>query len=149
MPCLRFCAMPSAAAIILVFIINYNSIITCMTASDEGGCERMLISIVSIIANALFLVMLNVKFYTDRAFMPDGERMVWHLSPLDKLDAVDKRFLWYFQIAIAAVSIISSILFMIGIKNNVVKIVQYVSLAASALMLVIIMIVVALTQAKY
>ena len=49
----------------------------------------MLISIVSIIANALFLVMLNVKFYTDRAFMPDGERMVWHLSPLDKLDAVD------------------------------------------------------------
>ena len=120
-----------------------------MTASDEGGCERMLISIVSIIANALFLVMLNVKFYTDRAFMPDGERMVWHLSPLNKLDAVDKRFLWYFQIAIAAVSIISSILFMIGIKNNVVKIVQYVSLAASALMFVIIMIVAALTQAKY
>ena len=120
-----------------------------MTASDEGGWKRMLISIVSIIANVLFLVMLNVKFYTDRAFMPDGERMVWHLSPLDKLDAIDKRFLWYFQIAIAAVSIISSILFMIGVKNNVVKIVQYISLAASALMFVIIMIVAAFTQAKY
>lgn len=101
----------------------------------------MVLGIVSIVANVLFFVVLNLNLYTDHATFPDGTSRQWERSPIDRLEVADIRWLLYLQIFLAAVSIISAILVIVGINNKVVKIIQLVSMIASAVAFIIIMIV--------
>jgi hypothetical protein len=51
----------------------------------------MLISIISIIANTIFFVVLNLNIYTDRTTFPDGSTREWQRSPLARLELSDQR----------------------------------------------------------
>ena len=100
----------------------------------------MLLSIISVVINIAVIVILNIDLYTDSAYMPDGTEHYWELSPLDKLDKAGMSWQFNLQIFLVAVSVISSILVLFGVKHRIVKIVQIVSLAASVIMFIIIMI---------
>ncbi|MBR3308954.1 MAG: hypothetical protein IKG00_03560, partial [Lachnospiraceae bacterium] len=58
-------------------------------------------------------------------------------------------FLIYLQIVFAAVSIITSVLFLFGVRNNIIKIIQLVSTIGSTIVFIIIMIVTSNLHAKY
>ena len=109
----------------------------------------MLITILSIILNIAYFVVLNLNIYTDRAMMPTGEIREWHRSPVTRLNIADQSFLIYLQIVFAAVSIITSVLFLFGVRNNIIKIIQLVSTIGSTIMFNIIMIVTSNLHAKY
>jgi len=109
----------------------------------------MLFSIISIAANILFFVILNIRFYTDRAHLPDGLEREWNRSPIERLSLSDQNYLLYLQIALAVVSVVTSILILAGVKNNVVRIIRLVSSIASLIMFIIILIVTNNTHAKY
>ena len=109
----------------------------------------MLITILSIIVNIAYFVVLNLNIYTDRAMMPTGEIREWHRSPVTRLNIADQSFLIYLQIVFAAVSIITSVLFLFGVRNNIIKIIQLVSTIGSTIMFIIIMIVTSNLHAKY
>ena len=109
----------------------------------------MLITILSIILNIAYFVVLNLNIYTDRAMMPIGEIREWHRSPVTRLNIADQSFLIYLQIVFAAVSIITSVLFLFGVRNNIIKIIQLVSTIGSTIMFIIIMIVTSNLHAKY
>ena len=49
--------------------------------------SEMLMSIVSVIADILIFVVLNIEMYTDAAKMPDGQTKEWHRSPVGRLHA--------------------------------------------------------------
>ena len=55
----------------------------------------MLISILSVILNAVFCVVLNTEIYTDRARMADGRVREWHRSPVVRLNIMDRSALYY------------------------------------------------------
>ena len=109
----------------------------------------MLITILSIILNIAYFVVLNLNIYTDRAIMPTGEIREWHRSPVTRLNIADQSFLIYLQIVFAAVSIITSVLFLFGVRNNIIKIIQLVSTIGSTIVFIIIMIVTSNLHAKY
>ena len=109
----------------------------------------MLITILSIILNIAYFVVLNLNIYTDRAMMPTGEIREWHRSPITRLNIADQSFLIYLQIIFAAVSIITSVLFLFGVRNNIIKIIQLVSTIGSTIVFIIIMIVTSNLHAKY
>ena len=109
----------------------------------------MLITILSIILNIAYFVVLNINIYTDRAMMPTGEIREWHRSPVTRLNIADQSFLIYLQIVFAAVSIITSVLFLFGVRNNIIKIIQLVSTIGSTIVFIIIMIVTSNLHAKY
>ncbi|MBR0416248.1 MAG: hypothetical protein IJI56_00370 [Firmicutes bacterium] len=109
----------------------------------------MLLSIVSVIANILYMVALNIPFYTDRAMMPDGHYREWHRSPVGRLNLSGQEWIYYIQVALAAVSIIASVLALLGVKHRVVRIVQIAGIIASTVMFVIILIVTNNIHAKY
>ena len=109
----------------------------------------MLITILSIILNIAYFVVLNINIYTDRAMMPTGEIREWHRSPITRPNIADQSFLIYLQIVFAAVSIITSVLFLFGVRNNIIKIIQLVSTIGSTIMFIIIMIVTSNLHAKY
>ena len=109
----------------------------------------MLITILSIILNIAYFVVLNINIYTDRAMMPTGEIREWHRSPIARLNIADQSFLIYLQIVFAAVSIITSVLFLFGVRNNIIKIIQLVSTIGSTIVFIIIMIVTSNSHAKY
>ena len=109
----------------------------------------MLITILSIILNIAYFVVLNLNIYTDRAMMPTGEIREWHRSPITRLNIADQSFLIYLQIVFAAVSIITSVLFLFGVRNNIIKIIQLVSTIGSTIVFIIIMIVTSNLHAKY
>ena len=109
----------------------------------------MLMTILSIIVNITYFVVLNMNIYTDRAMMPTGDVREWHRSPIARLSIADQSFLIYLQIVIAAVSIITSVLFLFGVRNNIIKIIQLVSTIGSTIMFIIIMIVTSNLHAKY
>ena len=109
----------------------------------------MLMTILSIIANIAYFVVLNLKIYTDRAMMPTGEVREWRRSPITRLSIADQSFLVYLQIVLAAVSVITSVLFLFGIRTRMVRTIQLVSLIGSAIVFIIIMIVTSDAHAKY
>jgi len=109
----------------------------------------MILSIISIVVNILFIVVLKLDLYTDKIPMPDGDVRTWRGSPADRLDAASKSGLFYLQIFLAAVSVITSILIICGVKNNVVKIIQIASLIASAVLFIVIMVIAQTTHPKY
>ena len=109
----------------------------------------MLITILSIILNIAYFVVLNINIYTDRAMMPNREVREWHHSPAARLNIADQSFLIYLQIVFAAVSIITSVLFLFGVRSSIIKIIQLVSTIGSTIMFIIIMIITSNLHAKY
>ena len=109
----------------------------------------MLITILSIIVNITYFVVLNMNIYTDRAMMPTGDAREWHRSPIARLSIADQSFLIYLQIVIAAVSIITSVLFLFGVRNKTIRTIQSVSVIGSTIVFIIIMIVTSNSFAKY
>ncbi|MEE3495793.1 MAG: hypothetical protein VZR06_11570 [Butyrivibrio sp.] len=109
----------------------------------------MLMAILSIIANITYFVVLNLNIYTDRAMMPNGEVREWHRSPITRLNIADQSFLIYLQIVLAAVSMITSLLFLFGVRSSIVKTIQLVSIIGSTIVFIIIMIVSSDSHAKY
>ncbi|MBO4889013.1 MAG: hypothetical protein J5589_11995 [Firmicutes bacterium] len=100
----------------------------------------MLLSIISFVINIAMIVILNIELYTDTAYMADGTVHHWELSPIDKLSKADMGWMFNLQIFLVAISVLSSILVLFGVKHRIVKIVQLVSLIASVVMFIIIMI---------
>ena len=109
----------------------------------------MLLSIVSIVANVIYMAVLNIAFYTDRAMLPDGHYREWHRSPVSRLYISGQEWMFYVQIALTAISVISSLLLLFGVKHKAVRTVQKVSIIASTVMFVIILIVTSNIHAKY
>ena len=109
----------------------------------------MMMAILSMIANAVYLVILNIAFYTDRVKMPTGEIREWHRSPVTRLNLSGQSFLFYLQIVLAAVSILTSVLLMFGVRSSIIKTIQLVSMIGSTVIFVIIMIVTANSHVHY
>ena len=109
----------------------------------------MLMTVLSIIANITFFVILNMNIYTDRAILPTGEIREWHRSPIARLNIADQSFLIYLQIVFAAVSIITSVLFLFGTRSSIIKTIRLVSIIGSTIVFIIIMIVTSISHAKY
>ena len=109
----------------------------------------MLMAILSIIINIAYFVVINMNIYVDRATMPTGEVREWHRSPVNRLDIADQSFLIYLQIVLAAVSIITSVLLLFGVRNSIIRTVQLVSAIGSTIVFIIIMIVTSISHAKY
>ena len=109
----------------------------------------MLLSILSILLNIAYVVVLNISFYTDRAPMPTGQFREWHRSPLDRLNIADQSVLFYLQIVLAAVSVITSVLRLFGVRGRALNTVQLISTIASTIVFIIIMIVTSNAHAKY
>ena len=109
----------------------------------------MLMAILSIIANIAYFVVLNMNSYTDRATMPTGEIREWHRSPIARLNIADQSFLFYLQIVLAAASIITSVLFLFGVRGRMIRTIQLVSVIGSTIIFIIIMIVTSNSHAKY
>ena len=109
----------------------------------------MLLSVVSLIVNAAFIVLLHVPFYTDRAPMPDGSVRKWSRSPVGRLQLADNVFLLYLQIAAAAVCAVTSVLVLCGAGGDAVRKARNVSLIVSAVLFLVILIVTGNSHAKY
>ena len=109
----------------------------------------MLMSILSIIANIAYFVVLNMNIYTDRAMMPTGEIREWHRSPIARLNIADQSLLFYLQMILAVVSIITSVLFLFGVRGRMIRTIQLVSIIGSTIVFIIIMIVTSNSHAKY
>ena len=109
----------------------------------------MLMSILSIIANIAYFVVLNMNIYTDRATMPTGEIREWHRSPIARLNIADQSFLFYLQMILAAVSIVTSVLFLFGVRDRIVRTIQLISVIGSTIVFIIILIVTSNSHAKY
>lgn len=109
----------------------------------------MVPSIISIIANIAFNVIIFLKLFKDRVHMPDGGVNVYHLSALDKLNAAELTVLVYLQILISMVAVIFSIFVLSKFKIDVMKKPQIISFIASVVMFVVLMIVAVLIHPKY
>ncbi len=109
----------------------------------------MLMTILSLIVNTVYCVVLNLNIYTDRAMMPTGEIREWHRNPITRLSIADQSFLIYLQIVLAAFSVITSVLFLFGVRNRMIRTIQLVSLIGSTIVFIIIMIVTSNLHAKY
>ena len=109
----------------------------------------MMMTILSIIINITYFVVLNTNIYTDRAMMPTGEVREWHRSPITRLNISDQSFLVYLQIVLAAVSIITSVLFLFGVRSSKIRTIQWISTIGSTIVFIIIMIVTSYLYANY
>ena len=109
----------------------------------------MLMTILSVIVSIVYFVVLNMNIYTDRAMMPTGEVREWHRSPITRLCIADQSFLIYLQILFAAVTVITSVLFLFGVRSRVIRTIQLVSVIGSTSVFIIIMIVTSDLHAKY
>ena len=109
----------------------------------------MLSGIISIVANAVFMFVLNRQIYTDRAMMPEGGFREWKRSPITRLNLAGEQWLFYIQMILSVISVVTGLLIIIGIKHKIVKQIQIISLIAAAVMFVIIMIVTSNSHAKY
>ena len=97
----------------------------------------------------VYFVVLNLAIYTDRAVMPAGNIREWHRSPIDRLNIADQSFMLYLQIAVAAVSIITSILLLFGVRSQTVKTIQLISTIGSTVIFIFILILTSTANAHY
>ena len=109
----------------------------------------MLVTILSIIANIAYCAVLNMNIYTDKAMMPNGEIREWHRSPIARLRIADQSYLIYLQMILAAISIISCVLFLLGVRERIIRTIQLVSITGSTIVFIIIMIVTSDSYASY
>ena len=115
----------------------------------------MLVTILSIIANIAYCAVLNMNIYTDKAMMPNGEIREWHRSPIARLRIADQSYLIYLQMILAAISIISCVLFLLGVRERIIRTIQLVtsglrsSITLGTIVFIIIMIVTSDSYANY
>lgn len=105
--------------------------------------------ILTIIADIIYIIVLNTAFYTDSAMMPDGKMRHWQRSPLSRLNLSDMSYLYYLQLLCIAVSVVTAVMLLFGMKSETLKKVWIISSIISALVFVIILIVTANSHAKY
>ena len=101
---------------------------------------KMLLYIISIIANAVYFVILRMDLYTDTYHLPDWEMGVHHRSPIDSLYTADNPALLYLQLALMLASAVTSLLMLLGVKSHAVKVIQIASTIGSTAMFIIILI---------
>ena len=106
-------------------------------------------TILSIIVNIVYYLVMNTAIYIDRAKMANGEVREWHRSPVDRLNMADKGILYYLQLILAIISIITSVLLLSGISSSIVKKIQLITTIGSTVVFLIIMIVTASINVKY
>ena len=109
----------------------------------------MLMTILSILANIAYFVVLNMNLYTDRAIMPTGEVREWHRCPITRLNLAGQSFLIYLQMVLAAVSMLTSILFLFGVRSKTLRTIQLVSVIGSTIVFILIMIVTSNSHVNY
>ena len=109
----------------------------------------MLTAILSIIVNIAYFIVLNLNIYTDRAMMPTGEVREWRRSPIARLNISGQTFLIYLQVVLAAVSIVTSVLFLFGVRSRMIRTIQLVSIIGSTIVFIIIMIASSDPHANY
>ena len=109
----------------------------------------MLMTVLSIIVNIGYFAVLNMNIYTDRVMMPTGEVLEWHRRPITRLSIADQSFLIYLQIVLAAVSIITSVQLLFGVRSRMIRTIQLVSILGSTIVFIIIMIVTSNSHANY
>lgn len=109
----------------------------------------MLTGLITIIVSTVYYAVLNANLYTDRARMPNGEVSVRQQSPIDRLYAADLSALLYLQLIFAAVSVITGILTLFGVRTRVVRTVRQISTIASTVMFVVILIITGSTHPNY
>ena len=105
--------------------------------------------IISILADTAFFFVMRMDLYTDHYHLPDGEMREHRRSPISSLNHADMNWLYYVEILLMVVSIVTSILMLLGIKNGVVKIIQVISTVASVIMFVVILYVAGNVHLKY
>ena len=81
-----------------------------------------------------------MDLYTDRYHLPDGEMGEHHRSPIDSLYTANNPELLHLQLFLMLISVVTSLLLLIGVKNKVVRIIQIISTIASTAVFVIILI---------
>ena len=106
-------------------------------------------SIISIVANVVFYVVLRMELYTDSYYLPDGEMHSNRRSPIDTLYSADIPWMLYMQVFLMIVSIATSLLVLFGLRNRVVDVMQAVSILASAAAFVIILIIAGNVHLRY
>lgn len=109
----------------------------------------MLRSIISIVLNIGYFIVMRIELYTDRAMMATGEMREWHRSPIDRLRISGQTWILYLWIVLAVVSVITSVLMLCSVKQSTVKTVQGISSIASTVMFIVIMIVTGNTHVRY
>ena len=109
----------------------------------------MLMTVLSIIVNIGYFAVLNMNIYTDRAMMPTGEVREWQRSPISRLHIADQSFLIYLQIVLAAVSVITSVMFLFGVRSRIIRTIQLISVIGSTIVFIIILIVTSDSHANY
>lgn len=103
----------------------------------------------SCIVNIVYFIILRMELYTDRYRLPDDEFRERTYSALEKLSHADKSYLSYIEIILMVVSVVTSILVLCGVKNNIVKIIQIGSTIASTVIFIIILFVAGNIHLKY
>ena len=106
-------------------------------------------NILPILLNAVYCVVLNLDIYTDRARMPDGGIREWKRSPLTRLNISGQSAFAYLQLILVAISVITSVLLLVGVKNNIVRYVQIISTIASTVVFIVIMILTGNSHVNY
>ncbi len=110
---------------------------------------RKILYAVSIIVNPIYVLILRTELYTDTYHLPEGETGVNHRSPIESLYHADQGGLFTLELVFMAVSIMTSILLLCGVKDRVIQIVQIVSTIASTVLFFIILIVAGNVHLKY
>ena len=98
-----------------------------------------ILSILSVIANIMYFVVLRMELYTRTATFPSGQR-TYHYSPLDMLYHAGNTGLKDFQFVFSVISVILVTLLIVGIKNRYVKIAWIISTAASTILFIAILV---------
>lgn len=109
----------------------------------------MLQGIVSMICNIVYFIVLNMTLYTDTAILPNGQMRVMRRSPVDRLYAADMPAWLYAQLVLAAISLITGVMLLLGIQRQIIKKVQMIATVASTAVFIAIMIITANSHVKY
>ena len=99
-----------------------------------------MMQIAGLIINVIFYWIMNLKMYTDRAVMPNGQIRKWQRSPAERIHTNGQDVLLYVQLAFAIVSIVTGILILLGVKKQIVKTIWLIAIIASAIFFIVIMI---------
>ena len=109
----------------------------------------MLLTILSLLADAVCCWIPTRNLYTDRAMLPDGEMHEWRRSPLHRLEATGQAQLMHLQWALAAISAVTGILLLLGVKSRAVYAIQRIATVASTAVFVIILLVAGGVRERY
>ena len=107
-------------------------------------------SIISIIANIVYYVFLQIDLFTDRYYLPGSEEpAVNHRNAIDSLFHANMNGLLDLEMLFIVVSVVTGIILLLGVKKNIVRIIWCISTIASTVMFIIIMIAAANVHLTY